>query len=155
MAVVIDVRIPAVPVGQPRESPVVRPGAKFATTHPVTTIKNADGSRKPHPIVAFKATVRQVVTESYSGPPLTGPLKVSAAFVFPRTKGQIWKRKPMPRLRHTKKPDRDNCDKALCDALTGILWVDDCQICAGSLNKWIAAGDEQPHVRLIVETIEE
>jgi Holliday junction resolvase RusA-like endonuclease len=40
----------------------------------------------------------------------------------------------MPRLPHTSKPDRDNLDKAVMDALKGIAWIDD--------------GDEQPHVLL-------
>ena len=142
MGVIVDVRIPAVPVAQPRARATIR-GSHAAVYTP-----------SKHPVTAFKATVRQAVSAAYDGPPLDGALKVSAAFIFPRTKQQIWKRKPMPRLRHTKKPDRDNCDKAICDALTGLLWIDDCQVCAGSLNKWIAAGDEQPHVRLIVETIE-
>ena len=90
---------------------------------------------------------------AYDGPPLDAPLRVDCTFVFPRTKQQIWKSKPMPRLPHTKKPDRDNCDKAVLDALSGLLWIDDCQVCQGSLEKVIAAGDEQPHVRVRVQRV--
>lgn len=61
----------------------------------------------------------------------------------------------MPRIPHGKKPDRDNCDKSVMDALTGLLWVDDAQVCDGRLTKWIAAGDEQPHVMIEITPIEE
>lgn len=59
----------------------------------------------------------------------------------------------MPRLPHAKKPDRDNLDKAYLDALRGLLWIDDAQICDGRIEKWIAAGDEQPHVLITVTPI--
>jgi Holliday junction resolvase RusA-like endonuclease len=76
-------------------------------------------------------------------------------FVFPRTKSQIWKSRPMPRIWHAKKPDRDNCDKAVLDALSGLLWLDDSQVCSGTIEKWIAAGDEQPHVVVTVTELGE
>lgn len=145
--------VPAVPVAQPRPRARVikgKDGKVQAGIHEVKTIKNADGSWKPHPIAAFKATVRMAVENLYTGPPLTGPLCVDLLFVFPRQKTKIWKTRPMPRYRHDTKPDRDNCDKSVLDALTGLLWVDDCQICDGRIQKWRASGDEQPHVEITV-----
>lgn len=121
--------------------------------HEVTHIKNADGSRKPHPIAAFKATVRMAAQDAYRGAPLSGPLRMSIVFVFPRTSQQIWKTRPMPRLRHAKTPDRDNCEKAVMDALREIVFVDDAQVCCGEVEKWIAAGDEQPHVEIAIEAV--
>jgi len=59
-----------------------------------------------------------------------------------------------PRIRHAKKPDRDNLDKALMDSLTGLLWIDDAQVCDGRITKWIAAGDEQPHVVVTLSEVE-
>jgi Holliday junction resolvase RusA-like endonuclease len=47
---------------------------------------------------------------------------------------------------HAKKPDRDNCDKSVMDALKGIAWIDDAQVAGGEIWKYIASGDEQPHV---------
>lgn len=104
-------------------------------------------------IADFKASVRLAASQAFSGPPLNGPLRVDAEFVFPRTKGQTWKRKPMPRMRHAKKPDRDNLDKGLLDALTGVIWLDDAQVCDGRIAKWIAAGDEQAGVRVTVTEV--
>ena len=40
--------------------------------------------------------------------------------------------------------------KSLADALTGILWRDDAQICVKRLAKYVAAGDEPPHVEVRV-----
>jgi Holliday junction resolvase RusA-like endonuclease len=148
----LRIRVPAVPVAQPRAR-ATQGRNGHARVHEVTTIKNADGSRKAHPIVAFKATVRLAVERAYQGPPLTGPLRVDVTAVFPRPNSMIWKTKLMPRERHIKKPDRDNLDKAVLDSLKDLLWVDDCQVCAGEIEKWIAAGDEQPHVEITITRI--
>lgn len=144
----LRIRVPAVPVAQPRAKATMRAG--HSAIHEVTHIKNADGSRKHHPIQAFKATVRHAAALEYQGPPLTGPLRVDVCCVFPRPQGMIWKKKLMPREPHAKKPDRDNVDKAILDSLKGLLWVDDAQVCQGSIEKWIAGGDEQAHVVLTV-----
>lgn len=151
--ITISFTVPAVPVAQPRDR-AVRFG-NSARVHPVTTIKNArTGKSKPHPIAAFKATVRMVAAELYTGPPLQGPLRVDSIFVFPRPQNKIWKTRPMPRYRHEIKPDRDNCDKSVLDALSGLLWVDDAQVCDGRLQKWVASGYEQPHVEIRVTQLE-
>lgn len=136
----LTIVVPAVPVAQPR------PRATAVGRH--ARVYNAPG-----PVDAFKASVRLAASAAFNGAPLEGPLRVDAIFVFPRTKSMIWKTKPMPRVWHAKKPDRDNLDKSVLDALTGLLWRDDAQVCAGELEKWIAAGDEQPHVRIVVSEL--
>ena len=108
-----------------------------------------------HPVTGFKATVRLAFQQAYQGPPLTGPLRCSLVFVLPRPKNMIWKKRPMPRAWHDKKPDRDNLDKAVMDALKGIAWIDDAQVCDGTIRKYIAAGDEQPHVEIILEQVDD
>ena len=137
--------IPAVPVAQPRAR--ARAQGKHVRIYNPTTIKKADGTRKPHPIAAFKATARLVAQQIYvDAPPLIGPVEVNACFIFPRPTKHIWKTKPMPRYPHAVKPDRDNLDKALLDALTGTVWRDDAQVYKGLIEKYYAAGDEQPRV---------
>lgn len=149
---VIEFTIPAVPVAQPRAK-ATSFGGQTRVYNP-TSIKQADGSKKPHPIVAFKATVRMVAADNYDGPPLAGPLRVDITAVFPRHSNKFWKTKPTPRYRHVTKPDRDNLDKAVLDALTGTLWADDKQVCAGMIEKWHASGTEQPHVIVRIERLE-
>jgi Holliday junction resolvase RusA-like endonuclease len=138
----IEFTVPAIPVAQPRPR--------------ATSIAGRARMYTPtdHPIAAFKASVRLAAASAFSGPPMAGPLRVDCTFVLPRTNAQRWKTRPMPRLPHTKKPDRDNLDKAVLDALTGLLWADDCQICSGEVTKWIAAGDEQPHVLVRVSEVQ-
>lgn len=136
--------VPAVPVAQPRQRHrVVHAGGRaFASNY--TPIKD--------PVNSFKATVRMAAAEAYSGPPLDGPITLSAVFVFPRPGRLVWKKRPMPREPHTSKPDVDNLCKSLKDALTGLLWTDDCRVCRyKSVEKVYAAGDETPHVEVVVE----
>lgn len=140
--------IPAIPVAQPRVRASAFAG--HARVFTPTVVKSADGSKKPHPIHAFKATLRMVAAEHYTDAPLIGPVRVDVVCVFPRPANKVWKSKPMPRYPHTSKPDRDNLDKAILDALKGIVLTDDAQVCAGSIEKWVAAGDEQPHVEIEV-----
>lgn len=151
----IVIRVPAVPVAQPRPRAVLSHDRKSARIHELTSIKKADGTRKAHPIVAFKATTKLAAQQVYVGPPLDCALRCNLLFVMPRTKGQIWKKKPMPRLRHAKKPDCDNLAKSVWDALSGLIWVDDSQVCESRITKVIAAGSEQPHVLITITPFKE
>lgn len=140
--------VPAVPVAQPRVKATAFGGRVRVFTP--TKVTKSDGSKEDHPIAAFKATVRMSVKEAYDGPVLQGAIRVDLAFILPRPQSLVWKTRPMPRIPHVKKPDRDNLDKAVLDALSGRLIGDDCQVACGVLEKWIAAGGEQPHVEMNV-----
>jgi Holliday junction resolvase RusA-like endonuclease len=103
---------------------------------------------------AFKATVRLSAEKAFgNSSTILGPVKLEIVFVMPRPKNQFWKSKPMPRTRHTKKPDIDNLLKSVADALTGLLWLDDAQISECTAKKMVASGDEQPHVVVRVEEV--
>lgn len=84
-------------------------------------------------------------------PPLMGPIRLYCDFrlVPPKTgirKSDIgWKC-------HTKKPDVDKLFRALADAMTGIVWVDDSQICVSLINKSYA-WDNRAGASVEVETI--
>lgn len=138
----IILHVPAVPVAQPRARATAFNG--HARVY----------ENKKHPVTEFKATVRMALREAYTGAPLTGPLRVDCLFIMPRPAALVWKTKPMPRLPHDKKPDRDNLDKAVMDALKGLAWVDDSQAALGEIQKWIAGGDEQPHAVITITQLE-
>lgn len=138
----IVLTIPGAPLGQPRARAVSIGG--HARVYP------ARGGG----VAEFKALARRIAAEVYQGPPLEVPLRVDCLFVFPRTKGQMWKTKPMVRLPRVSKPDRDNLDKLVLDALTGIVWRDDALVTCGWLEKVVAAGDEQPRTVVTISTIE-
>jgi Holliday junction resolvase RusA-like endonuclease len=148
----ITITVPAIPIAQPRVKASAFGG--HVKIYTPTSVKQADGSNKPHPIAAFKATVRMAFVDAYKGSPLTGPLRCDCLFVMPRPKNMIWKTRAMPRMPHTSKPDRDNLDKAVMDALKGLAWVDDSQVCQGTIEKCIAAGDEQPHAVITIAQVE-
>jgi Holliday junction resolvase RusA-like endonuclease len=75
--------------------------------------------------------------------PILGPVRVDLTFYFPRPKSHFLTGKNALTLRydaplwHTVKPDRDNLEKAVLDALTqlGGFWRDDSQVCDGRVIK--------------------
>jgi Holliday junction resolvase RusA-like endonuclease len=139
--------VPGLPVAQPRQRTRVRPGKQGGFI-----AQNYTPSASP--VNAFKAAVALMASSSWTGGPIDGPVKLDLEFVFPRPRNLFWKSKAMPRLRHSKKPDRDNLEKALMDALKGITWIDDAQVCDGSVRKWIASGEEKPGVEVTITELE-
>ena len=135
--------IPGIPVAQPRQRHrVVSAGNRvFATNY----------TPRKDPVNSFKAAAMYAAQQAYDGPPLDGPVKVSVVFAMPRPARLVWKKRPMPREMHVGKPDIENLVKSLLDAMTGILWRDDAQVCSLNAFKVIAAGEESPHVALVVQ----
>lgn len=142
----IRFHVPAVPVAQPRQRHrVVKIGGK-------NIVQNY--TPKSDPVQDFKASVRQSYEAASTGvPPLGGPVTMRVVFVLPRPKSLMWKSKPMPRLPHVTKPDADNLWKAVKDALKGLAWRDDSQVCDANVVKVTAAGHEQPGVDIEIAAI--
>lgn len=143
----ISFTVPSIPVAQPRQR------HRVATINGHTMAMNYTPGK--HPVNAFKASVQHAANAAYQGPPIEGPLFLRLVFVMPRPGRLIWKSRPMPRCRHQQKPDIDNLAKSVKDALKGIVWRDDSQVCSAKWSKWIAAGDEQPHVEIEIRTIDD
>lgn len=90
---------------------------------------------------------------------LSGPLECSLRITFPRPKSHFRTGKNAHLLRddapyyHTAKPDRDNSDKAIMDALTdACVWQDDCQVCTGRITKIYGAA---PGALILIRQIED
>jgi crossover junction endodeoxyribonuclease RusA len=65
----------------------------------------------------------------------------------------LYRPKSAPKLKYlpaTKKPDGDKMERAICDALTHVLWPDDCQVTLVFKRKRVAAHDELPGVHVWV-----
>jgi Holliday junction resolvase RusA-like endonuclease len=100
----------------------------------------------------WKATAQQhmrdeAARQGYQLPIIaSGPvcLEIEAYFTCPQ--GDYRKTSPRPVRRHTKKPDRDNVEKAIKDAAKGVLWLDDSQVCDGTTRKFIAAQGDSPRI---------
>lgn len=94
--------------------------------------------------VSFEEKVAGIARPFFTGhnsgqlTPLTGPVKINIVAVFEMPKS--WsnkKRLAMNGQPHCSKPDRDNVDKAICDGLNRIAWVDDAQVADGrTVKKW-------------------
>lgn len=135
-------RVYGAPVGQPRAAPrVAKVGDRIMAM--------SGAVPKGHAVHVFKAQLRAEAAELFAAP-LDIPIGVSIVAVFPRTQGEIWKKRPMPRAYHTKRPDGDNVTKAVLDALNKVAWRDDSLIAEMRIVKFIAAGDEQPHTEVVV-----
>lgn len=87
---------------------------------------------------------------------ITGPIVVNWFAVFDRPKRMFTKKWANRREVHTVKPDRDNVDKAILDALTkaGVI-KDDCQVCDGHIIKRYADRIESPHVTINIKKIDQ
>lgn len=66
-------------------------------------------------------------------PALTGPVRLFVEFAFLPPKSLP--KRYVGWVMHTKKPDVDKLFRALSDALTGIVWRDDSQVCMSAINK--------------------
>ena len=143
---IVAFTVPGVPVAQPRQRVRIAAGNGKAFAQNYTPAR--------HPVNGFKAAVALAAAAAYQGPPLAGPLRLDVTFLLPRPGRLVWKKREMPRAWAPVKPDRDNLEKSLQDALNGQLWIDDQQIVTGNVRKLYAGGDEQPGVIVEVTTLE-
>lgn len=135
----IEFIVPAVPVAQPRNRSISLNGQGRSVPPP-----------KSHPIHDFKASVRLAFTQA-AGRCLDGPLAMALVFLMPRPKSLKGDaREPYVCSRN----DWDNLGKGVSDALLKLAYGDDGQIVRATVERWYAAGDEQPHVEVVIETIE-
>ncbi len=64
------------------------------------------------------------------------PICLTLTFYFSRPKKYCSKKYSQMRLVMPKRPDMDNCLKMIGDALNGIAWADDSQICETHVRKF-------------------
>lgn len=98
-----------------------------------------EDARKSRP---WRSDVKFFASQAMSGRPLLeGPLHLELVFVFPRPKGHYGtgrnagKLKPRAPKVYTSSPDRDKLERCVCDALTGVVWIDDRQNAIGGSAK--------------------
>jgi len=115
-----------------------------------TSFRSKDGRRRTRVYDAGSADAWKAEVVAAGRPhrprqPLAGPLTVHLTFYLPRP-GRLQRRKdPDGPIPHDVKPDKDNLEKAVLDALTGdSWWNDDCQVFAGHTEKYYAAKADDP-----------
>ena len=136
---VIKFEVPCIPVAQPRQR------------HSVVNGHVRNYIPKTDPVWVFKTALQLAASTVRPETIISGPIRIILDFIFPRTKSMIWKNKPMVRVAKSTKPDIDNLCKSVFDALNGILFVDDSQICECHASKYMASGNEQPRVIITIE----
>lgn len=90
----------------------------------------------------------RAVAQNYSDAYTTGPVRVRLRFFLPRPKSlssQVTRA-------HTKRPDIDKLSRAVLDALTGVLWADDSQVCSLTCRKSYALINQAPHVEVSINS---
>ena len=130
--------VDGLPVAQPRVKATRR--GNFAGVY---TPKTADG---------WKYAVKQAVLKHFMRAE-EGAFSISCLFVFPRPNGHYGSGRKADMLKpsapryHTQKPDRDNLEKAVMDAITatGVVWRDDSQSDVGCVRKkWVDSENPRP-----------
>lgn len=110
----------------------------------------------PKNTTAFQDEIRKAIClqlgEDYPYPMFKKGEPVYAAIdlVFKRPKRLLRKKDPEGLLWKETIPDRDNLDKAILDALKGVLWHDDGQAVDGSVRTFYVEKDERPRICLHV-----
>lgn len=80
------------------------------------------------------------------------PVCVDIDFIFKRPGKLNTRRCPDGLLWRPSGDDKDNLEKAVFDALNGILWHDDRQIVDGRIRKLWAGKGEDPRICIVVKT---
>lgn len=89
------------------------------------------GTYTPEKTVNYENLVKYCYMEQGQERKLDGPLRMDVCFFFPIPKSVSNKKSlDMDKgvIKHTKKPDLDNCIKAIADSLNGFAYEDDSQI---------------------------
>lgn len=127
------------PKGQPRPKAFAR-GGRAAVYDPGT----AEGWKS---LIAIACKEYLETTE-----PLEGPLQLDIDYYFKRPKAHFRANgdlKDSAPCWYSRKPDRDNLDKAVMDALTQLgIWKDDKQVVAGHTTKQYTNGKARADIQI-------
>lgn len=105
----------------------------------------------------WKSQIAVAARDFVPMPPLQGPLRVDIEFRFSRPKAHFLTRglRDNAPTYHFSRPDRDNLEKAVLDALTTIgMWDDDAQVCCGEIVKRYCNDGELAGARVAISPAE-
>ncbi len=126
-----------------------RDGTPVTKNGRVVTVVRDDCPKTRH----WRETIAAAARAAYSGPLLTGALKISLGFFRPRPRGHFGKRglRASAAKFPTTRPDTVKLTLAVEDALSGVLWRDDAQIVEHHIVK---SWGEPARVDVLVEVLE-
>lgn len=109
----------------------------------------------PQETVKYENLVKLCFVQNRGGWELTlGPvfMAITAYYAIPKSASKKVRAAMIAgTIRPTKKPDRDNIEKIVSDALNEIAYKDDCQVVDGVFHKWYG---EEPRVHVVLTTNE-
>lgn len=109
---VIEFFVPGVPVAKGRPRAYRRKNGSI-------------GAYTPDKTVVWEETIKYYAMKVRPDKPIDGPIKLILEFKMPKSKNAEKQKRQHP----TTKPDLDNLEKAVMDALNGIMWTDDARVC--------------------------
>lgn len=145
----ITLFIAGVPIAQPRPRQAVRGFDKNTKRYIITNYTPAE-----HKVHDWKRLVKVELAIAFQERgllPIDQPIGVDLVFVMPLAKSK--RRKVNHRKWHAKKPDKDNLEKAVLDALSGTAWTDDAVVATGLTTKITAGDGDQPGVAIRISSL--
>lgn len=128
---------------------IVVPGRPIQKGNKARIAKRRDGGMFIMPAATAKKAedrARMLIAPTAPVDPFVGPLVVDVTFVFkiPKTGDNKNRQEGEPCL---KRVDRGNLLKMIEDAMSGLVYLDDSQICGGDVRK-VWGREEQTEVRV-------
>lgn len=139
---VVYLWVPGEPIAQPR---------RWQVTNKKTGEAHSIEAPARHKVLPWKDSLRHHAAAAMAGrPPVDVPLRLNVQLLMPRPE-KLRKPSLMDQvIPHTKRPDADNCLKAIQDALTHIVWTDDDRISTVFVRKRYVRCTEAPGVLIQV-----
>lgn len=135
----IEFTVYSTPIPQPRQRHRIIKAGGRVFAHNYTPAK--------HPVNAFKYHVQVIAKQTMDREPLwTCAVAGTFEFYLPRPKSSNAKRYDQGALYHAGRKDVDNLFKSVADALTGIVYQDDGQLCHVTISKRYHEASGQPRV---------
>ena len=112
------------------------------------------GVYTPNTADDWKMLVAIAMRPLLPGTPIVGPVVCNITLAFPRPKRLNRKIDFKGAIPMDKKPDRDNCEKAILDILSNTgVWRDDAQVFAGPVEKYYHAQGAKPGAFIEIGTV--
>lgn len=109
----------------------------------------------PSTTKVYKQQITQMLIRVPEHFPEGIPVRVTIDYFFQRPKSLQRKKDPVGFIWHTKKPDLDNLNKAVLDAISEAgIWHDDRQVADLRSRKFYTKKSGDPMVRITIEEIE-
>lgn len=132
------------------------PGKPFGKQRPKTTLRGKHACiYTPKETVSYESHVVAMFRQKYpSVKPIEGEVKATIVAFYPIPASTSKKKKELMErymIRPMVKPDGDNIEKVIYDALNGIAYTDDSHITAMSFAKFYSS---RPRVQVTIEEIQ-